>query len=851
MLVFVSTFACSSDDRKEEAGAAGEVVEVYQEGDTLVIRNPRVRLEYALEEGLFAIFKDADSRKGAEVPLIGNASSMVYSHVLVPAHRWSSSDLPFDRWVSEKASNVLGKGMSVTVHRGPTEDSPAIAQTFTLLAGSSCVLSHVRVLNTASKDIKVGAIYPLFSETDSANLFFGENSHLRVLSNGVLNYLEIMVPILPGTLPCLSNWSSLIFNQETGDSLSVGFLTYEMAQPLVYSGPVFGSGKEAGQVLQAVSQYEPAKILGANQSLTSELMILDAQQETPHVALETYADRLKAWLGIETWLERHPEMKVPAGWNSWSGSGSSGGYGTDINEEIIVANMDFADRELRRWGMNYFQIDDGWEVNIGDWWVREDRFPSHGDQNGIEWLLARARDLGFIPGLWIQAFNAEEGSETLANHPEWFCDPIFGGLFGDDLRALDLSRPDAREHLGEIVGHVRDWGAEWVKLDFGYTAALTENWHESNITRGEFYKKGVQLVRDTLGNDVFFLNVAIVGWNYGLIDSLRLTLDTMPAWEGESDDPYSLGGYFLNQGLKPMYRDSVRRYYLHGRVWLNHPDLTFYRAHRDTSIPPLTLNESSTFTTAVALQGGVVKIGDRIVDLSSEAVDNLRRILPVYGTSGRPLDLFQREFPEVWSMTVDDFDEPYHVLGLLNWGINLDLTRSPYAFMDDAERVIGADFDAMELDPDAVYLAFEFWTQEFLGEASGEFSMTVPARTPRVVALRRKLARPQLLGTNRHVIGGVGVIRSVEWNAGTRTLTGVQEGSIGTAHAPFEHRVTLYVPDSYTFQGVEVTAPDGYQIQGQASDVDGRVMVLRFSVTESAKETGSWHPDVTWKAVFE
>jgi hypothetical protein len=350
---------------------------------------------------------------------------------------------------------------------------------------------------------------------------------------------------------------------------------------------------------------------------------------------------------------------------------------------------------------------------------------------------------------------------------------------------------------------------------------------------------------------VFLLNVAVVGWNYGLIDASRLTLDTMPAWEGESEAPYSIAGGLMNQGLKPMYRDCARRYYLHGNLWLNHPDLTFYRAHRDPRIPPLTLNESSTFTTAVALQGGIVKIGDRIVGLAPEAVDDLRRILPVYGKGGRPLDLFRREFPEVWSLAVEDFDEPYHVLGLLNWGVNVDLTRWPYPFVEDAARQIGASASETGLNPETAYLAFEFWTQTFLGESDGGLAMTVPARTPRVVALRPKKGRPQFLGTNRHVLGGAGVVRSLNWNKGTKTLTGVQEGSIGTEYAPFEHRVSVYVPEGFTPRDAAVTAPDGYGILGQSWETDGPVLTLHFSVRDTSPVEGGRHPDVTWRATFQ
>ena len=602
---------------------------------------------------------------------------------------------------------------------------------------------------------------------------------------------------------------------------------------------------------QALDAVTP---LGNGKKITISCKGSFYQPELSHsfTVLETYAKRIKAWLGIRTWLERHPEMKVHVCWNSWSGSASSGGYGSGINENIILKNMDFADRELRRWGMNYFQIDDGWQSEKGDWQVNPDRFPAHGGMNGLEWLMHRAKGLGFIPGIWIQGFNASENSDVFKDHPGWFAGPLFNGLIEQGDKVFDLSDPDATAYLKGVIQNVKGWGAEWIKLDFAYTAIMSKDWDEPNLTRGEFYKKGVKLFRETLGDDVFFLNVAIVGYNYGLIDACRLTLDTMPAWEGEAEDPYSLSAYFSNQGLKPMYRDCARRYYLNNRIWINHPDLIFFRSHQDEKIPPLTFNESCTFATAVAMQGGIVKIGDRLVDLNPEAVDCLRRIMPVYEKGGRPLDLFERDFPEVWSIDVSNFDEPYHVIGFLNWGKNRDLTKTDYPFIADEDRILYADFKKAGIEPDQKFLAFEFWKQQFLGEVSGSMSLEVPAHSPRVVALRPKLGRPQLLGKNRHVVGGAGVIRSVKWNEQARTLTGIQEGSVSTFFAPFEHRLTFYAPEGYELSDVLITAPAGYSISSKSVGIDANIVRVNFTVknTEGIEVSRQWHPNIKWELKF-
>ncbi|MCB1155459.1 alpha-galactosidase, partial [bacterium] len=482
--------------------------------------------------------------------------------------------------------------------------------------------------------------------------------------------------------------------------------------------------------------------------------------------------------------------------------------------------------------------------------VNKSRFPDHGEMNGIEWLLRRAKERGFRPGLWIEATLADKDAQILVDHPEYFADPLWGGLLDQDERALDLTDPVALAYLKDMIATVKSWGIEWLKFDFGYRAVLSQGWHE-NATRGEFYRNGVKVMREVLGDDVFFLNVAIVGWNYGLVDAVRLTLDTMPAWDGENpSDPFG------NQGLKPMYRDVARRYYLHDRVFINHPDLIFFRAHKDESIPALTLNESAAFATSVALQGGIVKLGDKLVDLSGDAVDVIRRLLPVHGVAGRPLDMLEREFPEVWSLPVPEFAEPYHVLGLFNWGTNRDLTTLPYAPIADAARTVAVDLADADLDPDAEYHAYEFWTESYLGTVSGEESLNIPARHARVVALREKLDRPQFLGTNRHVLGGVEVIDAIAWDAEAKTLSGTQEASVGTEHAPFTFHLAFFAPDGYDFEDVTVDAPDDLAIldldtEEEAAD-GGTVVHVMFTVEDTnGQEIGDRFEDLTWVLSFK
>ncbi len=854
MIVLVFT-GCSQDTHYQTdvghspAPFTTDAAQVLQQGQEIIIGNKHVYLSYDLSRGTYSIFCSSSSGDLS----IRDAEAMVLSRAVLPDTRWYSSDEATSTWHVQESSNVLGQGTSLCIKRRATSNHPTLFQWFSVLDGQRYIISWLTVSNTTELPLRIGALYPLSTGLPSAGLACSGTADLRILTNGVLTYLDFIVPIYPGTMASFSNWSSLIYNQATGKSLLIGFVSFDNGQPIVVTTPIRNTRSLLS--VQAGCQYDPAQILAPGESLTSETMVIDVGQASPHLALEAYADRLKTWLGIATWTQRHPDVGVPAGWNSWSGGSASGGYGTDINEAVILENMDFADRELRRWGMTYFQIDDGWQDAVGDWEVNKARFPDHGNDNGIQWLLKRAQALGFRTGLWIRAFDAQPGAHILEAHPEWFAPPIGGGLLGsEEALHLDLSQPAVQEHLAALMKRLTQWGIQWLKLDFAYRVMLTEDWYDPSLTRLAFYRNGIKLLRDTLGDNVFFLNVALVGHNMGLVDSLRLTLDTMPAWEGTSADPYDPISVIDNQGLKPMYRDAARRYYLNGRVWINHPDLIFFRSHRDPTIPPLTIDESRTFATSVVMQGGLVKLGDRLVDLSPEAVDTVRRILPVYGKTGRPLDLFTREFPEVWSLSVNDFDEPYHVLGLLNWGMNKDLSVLPPCWLADGEREITVHLADAGLDPHERYLAFESWEQTVVGEVQGTISVRIPARTARVITLRTPLGRPQLLGTNRHILGGVKVIHSLTWDPTTATLTGIQEGSVGTTFAPFTHRITLYVPDTFEARESTVVAPEGYEVQDKVLTTEGNISTLAFSIVELPGACPSnhicQHPEIVWSVRF-
>jgi hypothetical protein len=115
-------------------------------------------------------------------------------------------------------------------------------------------------------------------------------------------------------------------------------------------------------------------------------------------------------------------------------------------------------------------------------------------------------------------------------------------------------------------------------------------------------------------------------------------------------------------------------------------------------------------------------------------------------------------------------------------------------------------FADLGLAADRDYLAFEFWTKSFVGSFRG--ALTPGDVDPRfgvqVFCLREKVARPQLVATNRHVSCGAMDVSSVTW-----ARDSLEGASRVVAGDPYELYVTE--PPGYAFvdartEGAEVTA---------------------------------------------
>jgi alpha-galactosidase len=208
-------------------------------------------------------------------------------------------------------------------------------------------------------------------------------------------------------------------------------------------------------------------------------------------------------------------------------------------ETVTEAQLTKDIAALRGLPFDVVQVDDGWEVCVGDWYPNE-KFPS-----GMRALADRIRDVGLVPGLWLAPFIALPGSRLATRHPELLVpdergEPAVAGYNWDTgYHALDLTRPDARDHLAELIGRVvHEWGFRYLKLDF-VNAALAPTRRPAGPGREQVYRDALALIREVAGDDVYLLGSgAPLLPSLGLLDGIRSGPDVAPIWQNyASNDP--------------------------------------------------------------------------------------------------------------------------------------------------------------------------------------------------------------------------------------------------------------------------------------------------------------------------
>jgi hypothetical protein len=597
------------------------------------------------------------------------------------------------------------------------------------------------------------------------------------------------------------------------------------------SGVLFSSVEGAGVRYQARIDYGRLRIAAGSSSRFETLAI--GIFDDARVGQELYADALARQYSIKL----HPQIN---GYCTWY----CDPHGGAADETSIVQLAEVAARELGPFGFSFIQIDDKWQ----DGQERNGparRFyrvkPDGPYPHGLQPVSEKLEKLGLTTGIWFLPFASDWKDPEFKDRQDWFVKRKDGTPYETDWgnTSLDLTQPQVKNYLSELVKTIHSWGINYFKMDGLWTGTATAQiyvndgyredhigdnvpFHNPDVTNIEALRDGLKLLRQAAGPQVFFSgcnlsqNMRSLAGCIGLVDSMRIGPDNGQGWRDYREEiAKNASGSIITGPVR-----GTRLYFMNGRLWWNDPDPCYVR-------PSIPLKHAQLITSWVAVSGQFNLNSDWIPGLPAERLDILKRTMPAHGAVARPVDYFDSMMPGVWLVSDSRQVVRRDVLGLFNW--------------DSHDQELGASALKTGLDPIKTYHGFDFWNNTPVRCFSGSFQFDVPAESCRVIAVRPMEGHPVLVSTSRHVTQGMIDVTDENWSASTKLLSGTSQV---IANDPYQLRVAGLIEGDKKWELVSASVSDadraaGVEIAQQPLRPD-ELGWLRVNLRSSASRPIKW-----------
>ena len=594
-------------------------------------------------------------------------------------HQWlRSSDYPRRQAAESTFEDDLGSGRQVTVTCSGLDAKPDLVYVLQLYKQRPYGTIQVKVQNSAGREVTVQAIRGVEAMGEPILNLGDAQSADRVLSDSFSeDWPDLALYDLGGAPGGIHRGagSQLIYNRKSKQSLFLGALASDRFLTLLHL-QAEGTGaktKIASYTVESTGtteiqkdfdlkdspaddQVELSLPLKPGENMVSERLMFEAGPNY-HDQLLAYGDAIRrlhhARVSVET----------PIGWWSWTVY-----YGA-INEGEVLANGDWQAEHLKSLGYKYFQVDEGYQYARGEYTTpNATQFP-----DGMRFVGHHLTGEGLTFGVWTAPFEVTTRAWVYEHHKDWLVhnakrDPIpIGDVWNqktDVLYALDTTHPGAQEYLRQTYKTlVRQWGVRFIKLDFMDTTAIEGYRYRPNTTTLEAQRIGLQIIRDSVGEDVVLDKDGSPMLNpVGLVDTGRISADTGHSFERTRNAASGIAA----------------RFYMQRNFFVNDPDAfnvttthLMEHAHEQSSIS-LAAAEASIALSAVS--GGMYEVGDDLPVLGSEkdrlALVENRELLNIakVGRAFTPLDLMTYE-PEDGQPSTFFLreDQRQAILTVFNW----------------------------------------------------------------------------------------------------------------------------------------------------------------------------------------
>lgn len=401
-------------------------------------------------------------------------------------------------------------------------------------------------------------------------------------------------------------------------------------------------------------------------------------------------------------------------------------YYQHINETEVKRNALWIAKNLKDYGAQYVQIDDGWqgETKEGrhgsrDWTTIDKAFPG-----GMESLAAYIKSLGLTPGIWL-APHGQSNEDVVKSLPGVFLfkpDGTSASKSWEGPYLVDPSTTETQMYMKELFTRLVKWGYDYFKID-GQPVVVDEFRKASSFMKNPgdvdtLYRETLERIRSAIGPERYLLGCwGIPLEGVGIMNGSRTGGDVVLGWSG----------------FKSALWPTMRYYYMHNIVWYTDPDVMLLRQ-------PLTLDQARAWATLQGLTGQALMASDRLMDLSENRVELMRRVYPAVDI--RPLDLFPSERNKrIWDLKINHLNRSYDVVGIFN-------------FEERESEQIVLDWKDLGLSNSGPVHVFDFWNNEYIGAWEAGMCVDVAPTSCRVLTLVPDSGRIQLVSTNRHITQG-------------------------------------------------------------------------------------------------
>ena len=584
-----------------------------QVGNTLIMSNANVRLEYNLNAGTTDFYWQNSKKLAAfyssATLSTGNIKGVNYSS-------WSYA--------------VSNSNQVIVTAIGP--GLPMMKQYFTLDQNDSFLIR----VDVSGSNLKANWMGPVVVDT-TGGVNIGITNDNRALVVPFDNDGFVRYNAMPMNSSSTSYEVGAFYDNTSRNGLVVGSVTHDAWKTGI-------SFVGANNKLNAMNAYggatAPADVSPhgyvEGNTISSPTMFVGFGADW-RVTMQNFAAENTNFVPRLAWTNG-----VPFGWNSWGVLQQNISYADAIAVSdyffVNLMNHNFADQ-----GTVYINLDAFWNNNLTPAQLQNfvAHCHAHGEKAGIYWgpfvWFGAATDATntFVEG----TTNTYRYSDILLRDGNGNFESVDGGL------AVDPTHPGTKEMNYYYVNLFTNWGFDYVKLDFLSHGALEGVHYDPNVTTGiQAYNQGMQYVLNLINGRMFISESIAPLFPYQYAHSRRIACDAQTSLIADTE-------YTMNSVSYGWWLDNLYQF--------NDPDIMVFSNGATT-------NEAQSRLISGAVTG-VMLDGDDLTAtngaqpfLTNAAIDSVARVgqtfTTVEGDSGTAAEnIFVRQNGTNWCIAVFNY----------------------------------------------------------------------------------------------------------------------------------------------------------------------------------------------------